>query len=116
MSKIVAVVCGWAVLIALVWGWGVLRRKALLSNTRLGLVLYHALGRGALGLFLLLMAIGAWRSGDFVNPLLDVAYILLPLFLVHWMLTRLRKGRQATVRESSAPNGTADPGQGNERK
>jgi hypothetical protein len=81
--------------VILVWVWGVLRQKALLSNTKTGLVVYHALGRGLLGALLAAALLGAWRTGDLVRSLLDVIEILLPLYVLHWVITKVKLYRVA---------------------
>lgn len=81
MSSMIFALGGWVVMIALVYGWVAVRNTALLSNTTSGRVVYHALGRGALGLFLTVALVAGLRSGDMWGTLVDVAKILLPLFL-----------------------------------
>jgi uncharacterized membrane protein SpoIIM required for sporulation len=88
-TNIAIMVASWAGLIALVWAWGSLRRKALRANSKAGRIAYHSLGRGALALLLIAALIGAIRTHDFVGPLRDVLYILLPLFLVYWVMKAL---------------------------
>ncbi len=102
-TRIVLIVGAWVLLIALVWGWGALRRKALLSHTTSGLVVYHALGRGALAVLLALAAIAGWRSGDFVGPFVDVLVILLPVLVIHWVLTKRQSWLRGSRRCAAAP-------------
>jgi len=85
-SNIAYIATAWVVLIALVWFWGLARRKALRANSTAGRVVYHSLGRGALALLLIAALVGAIRTHDIARPLLDVVAIVAPLWLVYWVM------------------------------
>jgi hypothetical protein len=91
VPQIVLIIGAWVVMIAVVRTWGWAREKTLRSNSTAGRVTHYALGPGALALLLVLAVIGGRRSHDFVHPLLDVFYILLPLCLIHWVITKIQK-------------------------
>jgi hypothetical protein len=40
---------------------------------------------------MVLAMVAGWRSHAFVHSMLDVAYILVPLLLIHWVLIGVRK-------------------------